>query len=78
MWLVYYGYQEVQAKRVVQLYYILLAFTDKDRLYKEFKKSNLKICILISFNVLAYSTNIPNIKHTIQYCMYRDKHINII
>ena len=51
---------------------------DKDRLYKEFRKPNLEIHILVSSNMLAYGANIPNIKYTIQYCMYKDKHINII
>ena len=51
---------------------------DKDRLYKEFKKLNSKICILVSFNALAYSTDIFNIRYTIQYYMHKDKYINII
>ena len=51
---------------------------DKDRLYKEFKKPNLKICILVSSNILAYSTDIPDIKYTVQYYIYKDKYINII
>ena len=68
----------MQARKAVQLYYVLLADADKDRLYKEFRKPNLKICILVSSNMLTYSTNIPNIKCTVQYCMYKDKYINII
>ena len=75
--LVYYRYQEVQARKAVQLYYTLLAIADKDRLYKEFKKPNLEIYILVSSNALTYSTNIPNINYSVQYCMPRDKHINI-
>ena len=51
---------------------------DKDRLYKEFKKPNLEIRILVSFNVLAYSADVPNIKCAVQYCMYKDKYINMI
>ena len=51
---------------------------DKDRLYKKFKKSNLKIYILVSSNIFVYSTNISDIKRTVQYYIYRDKHINII
>ena len=51
---------------------------DKDRLYKEFRKPNFKIYILVSSNILAYSTNIPNIRYTVQYYIYKDKHINII
>jgi hypothetical protein len=78
LWLVYYGYQEVQTKKAVQFYYILLANADKDRLYKEFRKPNLEICILVSSNAFTYSTNIPNIERAVQYCMYKDKHINII
>ena len=38
---------------------------DKDRLYKKFRKPNLKIYILVSSNILAYSTDIPNIKYTV-------------
>ena len=51
---------------------------DKDRLYKEFRKPNLEIYILVFSNMLIYNTNIPNIKYTVQYCIYKDKHINII
>ena len=51
---------------------------DKDRLYKEFKKPNLKIYILVSFNALIHSTDIPDINYSVQYCMPRDKYINII
>ena len=51
---------------------------DKNKLYKEFKKPNLKIYILVSSNTLIYSTNIPNIKYSIQYYIAKDKHINII
>ena len=68
----------MQVKRAVQLYYILLANADKDRLYKEFKKPNLEICILVSFNALTYSTNIPDINCAVQYYIYKDKYINII
>ena len=68
----------MQAKRAVQLYYILLADIDKDRLYKKFKKPNLKIHILVSSDVLTYSTDISDIKHAVQYCIYKDKYINII
>ena len=78
LWLVYYKYQEVQARKTIQFYYVMLAIANKDRLYQEFKKPNLEIYILVFFNALAYSTNIPNIKHTVQYCIYKDKHINII
>ena len=59
LWLVYYGYQEAQARRVVQFYYVLLATMDKDRLYKEFRKPNLEIrirvytYILISLEILV-------------------------
>ena len=51
---------------------------DKDRLYKEFRKPNLEIYILVSFNVLVYSINISDINRTIQYYIYKDKYINII
>jgi hypothetical protein len=67
----------VQARRVVQLYHTLLANADKDRLYKEFRKPDLEIHILVSSNALAYSANIPDIDYAVQYCMYKDKHINI-
>ena len=39
---------------------------------------NLKIYILVFSNILIYGADIPNIKYTVQYCIYRDKHINII
>ena len=51
---------------------------DKDRLYKEFRKPNLEIRILVSFDVLIYGADIPNIGYAVQYCIYKDKHINII
>ena len=76
--LVHHKYQEVQARKAVQLYYILLADVDKDRLYKEFKKPNLEIRILVSSNALIYGTNISDIKYAVQYYIYKDKHINII
>ena len=50
---------------------------DKDRLYKEFKKPNLKIRILLSSNALTHSTNIPNINYIVQYCMHKDKSVNV-
>ena len=36
---------------------------DKDRLYKEFRKPNLEIRILLSSNTIAYSANISNINY---------------
>ena len=78
LWLVYYRYQEAQARKAVQLYYVLLATVNKDRLYKEFRKPNFKIYILVSFNILVYGTNISNIKRVIQYYMPKNKSINII
>jgi len=56
----------------------LLAIADKDRLYKEFRKPNLEIRILLSFNALAYGANIPNIDYIAQYCMHKDKSINML
>ena len=76
--MVYYRYQKAQARRAVQLYYILLADVDKNRLYKKFRKPNLEICILVSSNIFTYSTNISNIKRAVQYYIYKDKYINII
>ena len=76
--MVYYGYQKTQARRPVQLYYALLVTADKDRLYKEFKKPNLEIHILVSFNTLIYGANIPNIKHFIQFCMPKNKDVNMM
>ena len=78
LWLVYYGYQKTQAKRAVQLYHALLAIADKDRLYKELKKPNSEICILFSSNALAYGTNIPDFDCVMQYCMHKDKSVNIM
>jgi len=57
---------------------VLLATVDKDRLYKEFRKPNLEIRILVFFDVLIYSADVPNIDYFIQYYMPRDKHINMI
>ena len=55
----------MQARKAVQFYYISLTTADKDRLYKKFKKPNLKIYNLVSSNALTYSTNIFNIKRAI-------------
>ena len=77
-WLVHYGYQKVQARRAVQLYHALLAIIDKDRLYKELRKPNLKIHILLSSDTLAHGTDIPDFDHIAQYCMHKDKSINMI
>jgi len=41
----------------------LLAIADKDRLYEEFRKPNLEICILLSSNALAYGADIPDINY---------------
>ena len=76
--MVYYRYQEAQARRAIQLYYISLAIADKDRLYKEFRKPNLEIRILLSSNALTYGADIPDINYVAQYCMHKDKSINII
>ena len=51
---------------------------DKNGLYKEFKKPNLEIRILVSSNMFTYGTNISNIKRIIQYYIYKDKYIKII
>ena len=50
---------------------------DKDRLYKEFRKPNLEIHILVSSDILIYDTDIPDIKCTVQYYMHKDKYINM-
>jgi hypothetical protein len=78
LWLVHYGYQEAQARRAVQLYHTLLAITDKDRLYKELRKPNSEIRILLSSNALAHSANIPDIDCVAQYCMHKDKSVNMM
>ena len=67
----------MQAKKAVQLYYISLANIDKNKLYKEFRKPNSEIRILVSSNALAHSANIPNINHSVQYYIAKDKHINM-
>ena len=51
---------------------------DKDRLYKEFKKPNLEIHILVFSNALTHGIDISDIKCAVQYYIYKDKHINII
>ena len=78
MWLVYYRYQEAQARRAVQLYYTSLAIADKDRLYKELRKPNSEIRILVSSNALAYGADIPDIDYIVQYYMHKDKSINML
>jgi len=51
---------------------------DKDRLYKEFRKPNSEICTLLFSNALTHGANIPNIDYIVQYCIYKDKSINIM
>jgi len=77
LWLVYYGYQKTQAKRAVQLYHALLAIADKDRLYEELRKPNSEICILLSSDTFAYGADIPDFNHVVQYCMHKNKSINM-
>ena len=50
---------------------------DKDRLYKEFKKPNSEIRILVSFDAIAHGVNVFNVDCSVQYCMAKDKYINI-
>ena len=76
-WLVHHGYQEAQARRAVQLYHASLADADKDRLYEEFRKPNSEIRILVSSDALAHGADIPDIDRAVQYCMHKDKHINM-
>jgi len=56
----------------------LLAIADKDRLYKEFRKLNSEIRILLSSNALTYGADILDINYIAQYCMHKDKSINIL
>ncbi|OCK88050.1 P-loop containing nucleoside triphosphate hydrolase protein, partial [Cenococcum geophilum 1.58] len=77
-WLVHYGYQEAQARRAVQLYHASLAIADKDRLYKEFRKPNSEIRILLSSDALAHGADIPDIDCVAQYCMHKDKSVNMM
>lgn len=76
--MVHYGYQEAQARRAVQLYYASLAIADKDRLYKEFRKPNSEIRILLSSDALAHGADIPDIDCVAQYCMHKDKSVNMM
>ena len=75
--MVHYKYQEAQAKKAVQLYHALLAIPDKNRLYKELRKPNLEIHILLSSDALAHGADIPDFDHIVQYCMHKDKSINM-
>ena len=59
--LVHYSYNKQQATRVVQLYHAGLDKDNKKKLYAKFKEPSLKICIMVSLDVLPYSVDILDI-----------------
>lgn len=77
-WLIFHGYTEAQAKNTVQVYFSSLAKPDKDALYKEFKKPDSKIRIMVCSDALAVGVDIPDIDQSVQWGMPKDKAINMI
>ena len=58
-------YSIEEASIAIVEYYATLVEADKIRIYKEFKKPNLKIRILAATDAIALGCDIPDIKRAI-------------
>ena len=78
LWLVYYSYNKVFARVTVQFYHMSLAEFDKIRLYKEFYWPNLKICIIVFSDMLAYGVDILDINWVVLHGILLDLFVNML